>query len=155
MENLENTLDKVIIQSATNVQDELNVKTEKKKRGRKPKNTKIEVNNLVGDSDTDLVKMSKEQYKGLLGMLFSVSGMYLAKATKFEGFNMTPDELEQISESGSVVCVQFMPVVNSKYVAVGAFIGCTGLIYGQKVIAYKKHMAVLNAKRTDDGIKKD
>lgn len=150
----ENTLDKVIIQSASNVQEELNTKTEKKKRGRKPKSEKSNFVQTPNSEPSDLVQMSKDQYKGLLGMLFSVSGMYLAKATKFDGFNMTKDELEQISESGSVVCLQFMPTINSKYVAVGAFVGVTGLIYGQKIISYKQYIAS-QAQKNDDGVKKD
>ncbi len=137
-ENIE--LNKVLNESAETINSEVAQKI-KKKRGR-PAGAKTgdkkDSKNSQGEAPAVMIRYSKDQYKNALSGVFVISGMYLSKATGFDGFNMQAEEIEALASQGSEVCDQFMPAIDSKYVALGGFVlGCAS-VYGLKYMAFKE-----------------
>lgn len=140
MENSENMeLTKVLNESAETINEEVAQKV-KKKRGR-PAGAKSENKkdaSKTSDNNAVLIKYSKDQYKNALAGVFVISGMYLSKATGFDGFNMKEEEIDALTSQGAEVCDQFMPAIDSKYIALGGFVlGCSS-VYGLKYMAFKE-----------------
>ena len=147
-------LEQVIKQSTENVMTEIQEKTQKK-RGRKPKSqTENKLNPLLPAKTPELVKIEKAQYKAGIQMCFQLFGSYMAKAFKYEGFELNREELEALGDSGSECAHHFMPAVDPKWVALGGFVMVTGGIYAMKVVAYNEYKNS-QLPKNDDGVKKD
>jgi hypothetical protein len=149
-------LNKVLNQSAQSINEEVSAKIHKKRGPKGPRNKKDEplINNSV--NNPALIKYSKDQYKNTLAGVFIISGMYLEKSTGFKGFAMQPEEIEALASQGAEVCDQFMPAIESKYIAVGGFVlGCAS-VYGMKYMAFKEWQAEQSKKVIKkEEIKKD
>ena len=140
------TLNQVLSESNKVISGKIEEK-ERKRRGRQPGSTvkKKEVSQEVPNQY--LVKYDKNQYKMALAGVFTLSGMFLAKATNFPGFALSPEETDALATQGGEACEVMFPQVDTRYVAVGGFALSIIAVYGLKVHQYNEHVAEIKKKQ--------
>lgn len=127
-ENNPSDLDKVIADTQAEISSNEVKEENKTKRTRKKK-------------DLEPVKMqqvSASQYKDVMGGLIQFTGIYLSRATKWEGFQLTKDETDLLAMQASDLAVEFMPAVQSKYVKVGAFSMTLIAVFGMRYMEFQE-----------------
>ena len=127
-ENNPSDLDKVIADTQAEISSNEVKEENKTKRTRKKK-------------DLEPVKMqqvSASQYKEVMGGLIQFTGIYLSRATKWEGFQLTKDETDLLAMQASELAVDFMPAVQSKYVKVGAFSMTLIAVFGMRYMEFQE-----------------
>jgi len=127
-ENNPSDLDKVIADTQAEISSNEVKEENKTKRTRKKK-------------DLEPVKMqqvSASQYKEVMGGLIQFTGIYLSRATKWEGFQLTKDETDLLAMQASDLAVEFMPAVQSKYVKVGAFSMTLIAVFGMRYMEFQE-----------------
>lgn len=127
-ENNPSDLDKVIADTQAEISSNEVKEENKTKRTRKKK-------------DLEPVKMqqvSASQYKEVMGGLIQFTGIYLSRATKWEGFQLSKDETDLLAMQASELAVDFMPAVQSKYVKVGAFSMTLIAVFGMRYMEFQE-----------------
>lgn len=141
-----NGLDTVIKES----KDVLNAEVEKKTRGRPKKDgttspkAKTAPTNHLGPV---MQPMSKDVYKQTLGGALNLINLYLNKYTNSDVFNLTKEEMDMITETGSTSMMDFMPSIDPRYLNAIAFTCVLGGVYGMKYQAYVDMVTAENKKR--------
>lgn len=128
MENNPSDLDKVIAETQAEISSNEIKEETKQKRTRKKK-------------DLEPVKMqqvSAAQYKDVMGGLIQFTGIYLSRATKWDGFQLSKDETDLLAMQASELAVEFMPSVQSKYVKVGAFSMTLIAVFGMRYMEFQE-----------------
>lgn len=139
LQQADNDLAKTLNDSAQEINSHVQEQVEKKKRGPKgPRKNKPETRSL--EAQAVAIKLSKEQYAQALAGVFQISGMFMVKATKFEGFALDAEEIQSLSLQGAEVCDLCMPSIDPKTLAIGGFALSVVGVYGMKYMAFKAHM---------------
>ena len=122
------SLDKVIEETKNEINNHEEVKEKERGGGRKKKDLTIQ---------PKMQTINPMQYKEALSAILSFSGVYLAKVSKWEGFELSKEEVELLATQGSDIAVEFMPAVESKYVKLGAFALTITAVYGMRYMEFK------------------
>ena len=129
-------INKVLSDSANTINTEVEAKLAKK-RGPKGPRTQKQTAQPQPAAGT-MVKLSKDQWTQTLAGAFAISGFYLTKATGFEGWTLSQEELQAVSMQGAEVADAFVPQINSKWVALGGFTLAVASVYGMKFMQYNE-----------------
>jgi len=127
-ENNPTELDKVIAETQAEISDKENKEETKQKRTRKKKELE----------PVKMQQVSAAQYKDVMGGLIQFTGIYLSRATKWDGFQLSKDETDLLAMQASDLAVEFMPAVQSKYVKVGAFSMTLIAVFGMRYMEFQE-----------------
>ncbi len=147
----ESGLNEVIRKASENVQNEIEEKVVKKKRGRKSKAEKIAEENLIHEQN---IKLEKDQVGVMAFQSLKVLGVLLAKGLKCPDLEFNDEEAKALSESMANASQYFVPEIHPKWIALGGLCVCTGMITFSKIQVYNSYMEK-NKPKLDDGVKKE